>query len=213
VTTAGSEADAAMAIASTTKGRPMRKLITWNVMSLDARFEDGPWTLDFMSTVWGEELEAFSHEQLDEVGTLLFGRRTYEGMADHWQRQTDAMADRMNAVEKAVATRSLDTASWRNTTVLKGEAAETVADLKRQPGKDVYVFGSGSLCRELMAAGLVDEMRLCLAPLVLGRGTPLFDQEAQTGFDLLEARPLSNGSVILRYGRQGKGQVGRERAS
>ena len=179
----------------------MRKLVTWNVMSLDGRFEDGPWTLDFMGTVWGEELEAFSHEQLDEVGTLLFGRRTYDGMADHWQRQTDAMADRMNAVEKAVATRTLDVASWRNTMVLKGEAAETVADLKRQPGKDVFVFGSGALCRTLMSAGLVDEMRLCLAPIVLGRGTPLFGEGDRIDFDLAETRPTRKGGVILRYGR------------
>jgi dihydrofolate reductase len=179
----------------------MRNLVTWNVMSLDGRFEDGPWTLDFMGTVWGEELAAFSHEQLDEVGTLLFGRRTYEGMADHWQRQTDAMADRMNAVEKAVATRTLDAASWRNTTVLKGEAARTVADLKRQPGKDVFVFGSGELCRALMRAGLVDEMRLCLAPVVLGRGTPLFGQDERIDFDLVETRPTRKGGLILRYGR------------
>jgi dihydrofolate reductase len=179
----------------------MRNLVTWNVMSLDGRFEDGPWTLDFMGTVWGEELEAFSHEQLDEVGTLLFGRRTYEGMADHWQRETGAMADRMNAVEKAVATRTLDTASWRNTTVLKGDAAQTVPDLKRQPGKDVFVFGSGELCRALMSAGLVDEMRLCLAPVVLGRGTPLFGEGARIDFDLVETRPTRKGGVILRYGR------------
>ncbi len=187
--------------ASAANGRPMRNLVTWNVMSLDGRFEDGPWTLDFMGTVWGEELEAFSHEQLDEVGTLLFGRRTYEGMADHWQRQTDAMADRMNAVEKVVATRTLDAASWRNTAVLQGEAARTVADLKRQSGKDVFVFGSGELCRALMGAGLVDEMRLCLAPVILGRGTPLFRQDARIDFDLVETRATRKGGVILRYGR------------
>jgi dihydrofolate reductase len=186
----------------------MRNLVTWNVMSLDGRFEDGPWTLDFMSTVWGEELEAFSHEQLDEVGTLLFGRRTYEGMADHWQRETDAMADRMNAVEKAVATRTLGTAFWRNTTVLKGEAAGTVAELKRQPGKDVFVFGSGELCRALMSAGLVDEMRLCLAPVVLGRGTPLFRQDERIDFDLVEARPTRKGGVILRYEKRKDGAAG-----
>jgi dihydrofolate reductase len=186
----------------------MRKLITWNVMSLDGRFEDGPRTLDFMSTVWGEELEAFSHEQLGEVGTLLFGRRTYEGMADHWQRQTDAMAKRMNAVEKAVATRTLDAASWRNTTVLKGDAAQTVPDLKRQPGKDVFVFGSGTLCRALVGAGLVDEVRLCLAPVVLGRGTPLFGQDERIDFDLVETRPMRKGGVILRYAIRRDGAAG-----
>lgn len=177
----------------------MRKLITWNVMSLDGRFEDGPWTLDFMGTVWGEELEAFSLEQLDEVGTLLFGRRTYEGMADHWQRETGPIADRMNEAEKAVATRTLDAASWRNTTVLKGEAAEAVGELKRLPGKDIFVFGSGELCRALMGAGLVDEVRLCFAPVVLARGTPLFREDQRIDFDLIETRPMRKGGVILRY--------------
>ncbi len=154
-----------------------------------------------MGTVWGEELEAFSHEQLDDVGTLLFGRRTYDGMADHWQHTSDAMVDRRNAVKKSVATRTLDTASYRNTTVLQGEAARTVADLKWQPGKDVFVFLSGALCRALKSAGLVDEVRLCLAPVVLGRGTPLFGQDERIDFDLIEARPTRKGGVILRYGR------------
>ena len=185
----------------------MRKLITWNVMTLDGRFEDGPWSLDFMASVYGPELEAFSIEQLGEVGTLLFGRRTYEGMAAHWTNATGTVAELMNAAEKRVATRTLDTAGWANAEVMRGEATETVAELKRRPGRDVYVFGSGELCRSLMAADLVDEMRLCLAPMVLGRGTTLFDQEGRSDFDLLETRPLTNGSVILRYAVRARGRA------
>lgn len=181
----------------------MRKLITWNVMSLDGRFEGTkPWALDFHETVWGEELEAFSLEQLNEVGTLVFGRRTYEGMADHWRRETGAIAERMNDAEKVIASRTLDAASWRNTKVLKGEATEALAELKRQPGKDVFIFGSGNLCRSLLKAGLVDEVRLCLAPVVLGAGTQLFQEGMRIDFDLADVQPMKIGGVILRYLRK-----------
>ena len=103
------------------------------------------WDLGFHETVWGDELEAFSLEQGKEIGTLLFGRRTYEGMAGYWSQETGAIADMMNSIDKAVATRTLDEATWNNTRLLKGEAAEAVRALKAEEGKDVYVFGSADL--------------------------------------------------------------------
>jgi hypothetical protein len=91
----------------------MRRLVVWNAMTLDGYFEGkSPWDLGFLETIWGDELEAFSLEQGREIGTLLFGRRTYEGMASHWATATGAVADMMNSVEKAVATRTLDKATW-----------------------------------------------------------------------------------------------------
>jgi hypothetical protein len=103
----------------------MRKLIVWNVMTLDGYFE-GPtaWDLDMHGTVWGDELEAFSLEQGEEIGTLLFGRRTYEGMAAHWTQETGDIADMMNGIEKAVASRTLESADWNNTRLLSGEATD-----------------------------------------------------------------------------------------
>lgn len=87
----------------------MRRLVVWNVTTLDAYFEGRTsWDFGFHETVWGDELEAFSLEQGQEIGTLLFGRRTYEGMAGHWTKETGAVADMMNSVEKAVATRTLE---------------------------------------------------------------------------------------------------------
>lgn len=182
----------------------MRKLIAWNVMTLDGRFEGaGPWQLDMHATVWGEELEAFSLAQGDEIGTLLFGRRTYEGMRDHWRAQEGPVAEMMHRLDKAVATRQLDTADWANTRLLRGEAARTVPELKREAGKDVFVFGSADLLATLMAEGLVDEYRICLAPVVWGEGTPLFKPAGgRTRFRLREARPLSSGGVILFYERE-----------
>jgi dihydrofolate reductase len=119
----------------------MRKLIVWNVMTLDGYFA-GPtaWDLDMHGTVWGDELEAFSLEQGEEIGTLLFGRRTYEGMAAHWTQETGDIADMMNGIEKAVASRTLESADWNNTRLLSGEATDSVKALKAEDGKDVFIF-------------------------------------------------------------------------
>ncbi|HZD25816.1 MAG TPA: dihydrofolate reductase family protein [Alphaproteobacteria bacterium] len=179
----------------------MRRLVAWNLMTLDGYFEDRkPWDLGFHETVWGEELEAFSLEQGKEIGTLLFGRRTYEGMAAYWRTATGPVAEMMNSIEKAVATRTLDEATWNNTRLLKGDAVEAVRDLKAEDGKDIYVFGSADLLASLLAAGLVDEYRLCLASVVLGGGNPLFKpQDQQIKMRLESARPLKTGGAILTY--------------
>lgn len=182
----------------------MRKLIAWNVMTLDGYFEGAaPWQLDMHGTVWGEELEAFSLSQGEEIGTLLFGRRTYEGMRDYWTKEEGPIADMMNGIEKAVTSRSLTAADWNNSRLLKGEAAKTVRALKQESGRDVFVFGSADLLATLMAEDLVDEYRLCLAPVVWGEGTPLFKPTAgRTHFTLRESRPLKTGGLILFYERK-----------
>lgn len=183
----------------------MRRLMAWNMMTLDGYFEGrSPWDLGFHETVWGDELEAFSLEQGEEIGTLLFGRRTYEGMARYWATATGAVADMMNSLEKAVATRTLDAATWTNTRLLKGDAVAAVRALKAEGGKDVYVFGSADLLASLLVAGLVDEYRICLVPVVLGGGSPLFKpQDRQARMRLESARPLESGGVILTYAVDG----------
>jgi dihydrofolate reductase len=179
----------------------MRRLVVWNLMSLDGYFEGrNAWDLGFHETVWGDELMAFSLEQGKEIGTLLFGRRTYEGMARYWITATGAVADMMNSVEKAVATRTLDEATWNNTRLLKGDAVEAIRGLKTEDGMDIYVFGSADLLASLLSAGLVDEYRVCVAPVVLGGGNPLFKpQDQQVKMRLESARPLKTGGVILTY--------------
>jgi dihydrofolate reductase len=182
----------------------MRRLIAWNVMTLDGHFEGAqPWQLDMHATVWSEELEAFSLAQGEEIGTLLFGRRTYEGMRDYWTTETGPIADMMNGLPKAVASRTLDRADWSNSRILKGEASGTVRALKEEEGRDVFVFGSADLLATLMAEELVDEYRLCLAPVVWGEGTPLFKPRGgRVHFVLREARHLQTGGIILFYDRK-----------
>lgn len=182
----------------------MRKLVAWDMMTLDGYFEGTtPWSLDFHTAVWGGELEAYSLKQLDEVGTLLFGRRTFEGMALYWSAETGAIADRMNAVEKVAATRHGTTVKWSNTRVLQGDVADHVAALKAESGKkDIFVFGSADLTATLLERQVVDEIRICLVPVVLGCGNPLFKANGvRKDFDLVEARPFRSGGVLLRYAR------------
>lgn len=183
---------------------PARRLIIWNLQSLDGCFE-GPslWDLDFHTTVWGEELRQFSIEQLGEVGVLLFGRVTYEGMASHWSKATDEIADLMNAIPKIVFSGTLTSATWNNTALVNGDAADAVRRLKSEPGKDLFIFGSARLCDSLMRQGLIDEYRICIAPVVLREGQPLFKPGGPAQhLGLLECRALATGGVLLRYARR-----------
>lgn len=181
----------------------MRKLIMWNVVTLDGRFEgERPWDLSFHDLVFGPELENLSVTQLKEASALVFGENTYKGMADYWQHAdaTDPeVAPLMNSVAKIVCSPTLEKAEWNNTTIVR-DAAKEIKELKGKEGGPMFVFGSSILSASLMEAGLFDEIRLCIAPTILGKGRHLFtDTNAQRNLKLLEAKPLENGGVILRY--------------
>ncbi|MBI4409966.1 MAG: dihydrofolate reductase [Gemmatimonadetes bacterium] len=184
----------------------MRNLIMWNLVTLDGFFE-GPkkWDLGFHEYVWGDELERYAIEQVKSADLLLFGRVTYEGMAAYWPSATGEVAEIMNSIPKLVFSNTLGRAEWNNTRLVRGRAEEEVARLKQQPGKDILVFGSADLSASLMRHGLFDEYRLCMVPVVLGGGTPLFRPgPKRLEMELLDARPLTSGGVILRYRPDGK---------
>ena len=173
----------------------------WNLVTLDGFFE-GPksWELDWHDSVWGDELEKYSIEQSKSTGMLLFGRVTYEGMASYWPSQKGEIADFMNTIPKIVFSKTMKKAEWNNTTLVKGNAVEEVAKLKRQSGKNMFVFGSANLSSTLLEHDLFDEINLAPAPVILGRGNPLFKASPdRLKMKLLEARPLKSGGVILRY--------------
>lgn len=181
-----------------------RRLIVWNLVTLDGFFE-GPkkWEIDWHEYAWGEELEQLSQDQLASADLLLFGRVTYQGMAQYWssaQGETAETADFMNQLPKIVFSSTLEHADWNNTRLVKGPAEEEVARLKQQPGKDMLVFGSAELASSLLRGGLVDEYRLGVVPVVLGGGTPLFKPSPdRLKMKLLDARPTQSGCVILCY--------------
>lgn len=179
----------------------MRKLIMWNLVTLDGYFEgENKWDLDWHEQVWGEELSQFSLEQLESADMLVFGRVTYEGMAAYWTTAEGAIAERMNSLPKIVCSRTLEAADWNNTTLLTDDVAAELARLKQDGDGNMFVFGSADLSRTLMNEELFDEYRLGVAPVFLGGGTPLFREglNPQT-VRLDEARTLSTGCVILRY--------------
>jgi len=181
----------------------MRKVIVWNMVTLDGYFEGPkPWEIDWHDYVWGEELQRFSLDQMQEVGTLLFGRKTYEGMAGYWSTAKGETAELMNSIPKVVFSNTLETAEWNNTRLVKGRAEEEVARLKQEPGKDLFILGSANLPGSLTKQGLIDEYRIGLTPVVLGGGTPMFKpSEERVRLKLLEARPMQSGAVLLRYAR------------
>ena len=179
----------------------MRKLIMWNLITLDGYFEgEKNWDLPWHERLWGKELEQFSLEQLATADMLVFGRVTYEGMAAYWQTAKGEIADYMNRLPKLVCSRSLQAATWNPTTLVKDNAAAEVAKLKRQGDGNMFVFGSADLSRTLMNERLFDEYRLGIAPVIQGRGRVLFgDGLKPQALGLRGARLLSNGCVVLRY--------------
>lgn len=175
----------------------------WNVVSLDGYFEGSkPWDLEFHRTVFDEELEAFSIEQLKTAESLVFGSRTYKGMFDYWtsdEAAGDPVTPFMNNLPKIVCSTTLETAGWNNTTIVKDAAAE-IPKLKQDGDGNMFVFGSGNLSESLMKAGLFDEYRLCVAPVFLGEGKRLFSEGLPyQKLELRKEQRLQSGGIILMY--------------
>ncbi len=174
----------------------------WNVITLDGCFEgERPWDLSFHELVWGPELEALILGQLRTAGMLVFGENTYTGMAKYWQSagEEGGVTDLMNSIKKAVCSTTREKADWNNTIIVK-DAVSGIQTLKNEDGKDMYVFGSAILSQSLMNAGLFDEIRLCVAPVILGKGRKLFGDELnRQNLKLVESQTLPNGGVVLKY--------------
>jgi dihydrofolate reductase len=181
----------------------MRRILAFLVTTVDG-YDEGP-DGEFDWPVVDEEFNEFALEQLDEVGTLLFGRVTYEGMASYWptpaaEQDDPRVAARMNALPKVVVSRTLDKADWAGTRIVSDNVAEELAELKRQPGKDIAVFGSSDLTVSLLRLGLLDELRIMVHPVALGAGRSLF--RTATGripLELVKTRQFRSGSVMLCY--------------
>lgn len=182
----------------------MRKLIMWNVITLDGYFQgEKDWDLSFHGLVWGKELRGISNEQLKTADMLVFGETTYEGMADYWSKieggDEGETAKYMNALPKIVCSKTLEKADWNNTTIVK-DAVAGIQKLKQEGGGNMFVFGSGILSESLINANLFDEYRLVVAPVLLGKGRHLFNSGLNyQKLKLLETKTLSTGGVILKY--------------
>lgn len=176
----------------------MRKLIIWDMVSVDGFFE-GP-ERDISWFVFEEELENYILETQGKADTLIFGRVTYEFMAAYWPSEQGVTADFMNKIEKVVFSRTLKSAEWNNTKLFNSNVAEKIFELKARDGGDIFVFGSADLTSTLMEHDLIDEYHLGINPVILGRGTPLFKGGPdQIPLKHLETRTLKSGVVILHY--------------
>ncbi|MCX5658844.1 MAG: dihydrofolate reductase family protein [Planctomycetota bacterium] len=184
----------------------MRKLSAFIQVSLDGLFAGESGDISWAHKPKDDaEWNAFVAGNASGGGALLFGRVTYEMMAGYWPspmaaKNDPVVAERMNALPKFVVSRTLDKASWRNTTLIKGDLAAEIRKLKQSPGEDIAILGSGSLVAQLLQAGLLDGLQVVVNPLVLGKGRPLFaGVDAKIGLRLARTRAFANGSVVLWY--------------
>ena len=165
-------------------------------------FEHGGWAIPYADSAMG----GFAGESMGKSGGLLLGRRTYEDFFKVWPNRNDnPYTEVLNNTRKYVASRTLEAPlPWQNSTLLKGEAAETVARLRQRPGKDLVVLGSGQLVQTLMRSGLVDEYVLLIHPLVMGSGHHLFNEGWSAALRLVDSRTTTTGVLLATYQPSGE---------
>src|SRR5215217_45197 len=181
----------------------MRKVFLFNMTTLDGFFEGPDRDINWHHT--DDEFNEFAINQLNETGTLLFGRVTYQMMASYWPTESaikddPIVAGLMNSLPKIVFSKTLDQAEWNNSRVVKENVAAEVLKLKEQSGKDIAIFGSSDLAVTLVENGLIDEYRIIVNPVFLGQGTPLLKGiKDKIELKLLEAKVFKSGNVLLYY--------------
>jgi dihydrofolate reductase len=161
-------------------------------------FEHGGWAMPYNDGVMGKAVG----ESMGNTGALLFGRRTYEDFYKVWPSRTDSpFTPVLNNTLKYVASRTLkEPLPWMNSKLLGGNAEESVAKLRQQPGKDMVILGSGVLVQSLLRCDLVDELMLTIHPLVLGTGRRLFTDGAPSAkLHLVDSKATTKGVVIATY--------------
>lgn len=187
----------------------MARLVVTEFVSIDGVFQDpggaeeyehGGWTFEYDR---GDDGNRFKMDELMEADIQLLGRRTYEGFAAAWPSREGSFADKINNGPKYVVSNTLTDPEWQNTTVISGDAVEGVAKLKRETDGTILVAGSGTLVRALLAADLVDELRLMIFPTILGRGVRLFpDGVDRIRFALADSRSVGpDGVQVQVYSR------------
>jgi dihydrofolate reductase len=188
----------------------MRKIISFIHLSLDGFTSGLNDELDWIS--YDSELEQYAHSMHDLTDAVIWGRRTYEGMAGYWLtvpgNPDSSPAELEHArwldhATKIVVSRTLERIDWnnaQNTVLIKDNIAEQINTIKQQPGKDIWFLGSTMLAQTFMQLDLIDEYRLNINPIVLGKGKPLFaGVTRQFPLKLLESRTFKSGVVALRY--------------
>jgi dihydrofolate reductase len=179
---------------------PVRRVVAVEMVSVDGVMESPEeWAFSYSN----EEMQEANASGMAASDALLLGRETYEGMAAYWPNQPGGtpMVDYINSVAKYVVSRTLEgPLAWNNSTLIKGNVAEEINELKRQPGKDITILGSAALVRSLLRAELLDELRIMVHPIVLGVGKRLFEEGRDSkNLELLDSKTFSTGVLYLTY--------------
>lgn len=178
----------------------MRKLIAFELVSVDGVVESpGEWAFSYSD----EEMERENESGMAASDALLLGRATYEEFASFWPEQPGGtpMVDYINSVRKYVVSTTLEEPlAWNNSALIKGDIAQEIRSLKEQPGKNITITGSIMLARSLIKAGLLDELRLMVHPVVLGGGKRLFEAGGDREvLELADSKTFGTGVVSLTY--------------
>ena len=174
----------------------MRKLVESTFVTLDGVIsEPQSWSPPY----WDDEHAAYARKLLFAADALLLGRATYEAFAQAWpERSGDEYTDRINSMPKHVASRTLSEATW-NATIIQGDVAEAVAELKQAPGENILKYGTGELDRTLLANGLIDELHFWVFPVLAGSGQRLIEGIETRHLKLVETTRFGSGIVVLTY--------------
>ena len=188
----------------------MRKLVLIEFVTLDGvmqapgladedtegGFKHGGWQQPYFDEVFNRAVG----ETMAAADALLLGRKTYDIFARYWPTAKDPIAPIMNNFKKHVPSRTRDRLDWQNSVLIKGDVAPEIAKLKQQDGKNLLVFGSGTLVQTLIRHELVDELVLVIHPLIVGSGKRLFrDDDDRRPFELVDSKPTTKGVLISRY--------------
>ena len=185
----------------------MGKIVVSEFVSIDGVMEAPGGEPGYAHSGWvwrfpSEEQLAYKFDEVMSHQALLIGRRTYESFAEAWPSREGPFADQMNSMPKYVASTTMTSAGWSNSTVIDGDVAPAVAALKAELDGDLLVAGSGTLVTTLRRHDLVDEYRLMVFPIVLGSGMRLFDDLPDAAaLELVGTRTFDSGTTVLTYRR------------
>jgi len=198
----------------------MRKLVVTTFITLDGvmqapggpeedptgGFTYGGWTVNY----WDDMMGQVMGESMAKPFELLLGRKTYEIFAAYWPYvKDDPVADKLNSARKYVVSRTLDEVNWNNSTLVTGDVAQAIRNLKEQRGPELQVLGSGNLIQTLLKHDLIDEFRLWIFPITIGKGKRLFsDGTKPANLKLIDSKTSTTGVIIATYEPTGELKTG-----
>lgn len=179
-----------------------RKLISQIMVSLDGFIEDPDGEINWHNV--DEEYNEYASGLLNSADAILFGRRTYQLMADYWQTPNAFLNDPviarlMNQLPKIVFSKTLEKIEWQNSRLVKENIVKEITQLKRQQGHDLVILGSADLTSRFTKLGMVDEYQIMVNPVVLGKGKPFFNNIQKLNLELLYSKSFRSGNVLICY--------------